>query len=82
MCTPKKKVPENCFLCENKRVFSLTGKKESNYNEAISYLLNRPFKDFVSANQEAQIELGVCRGCDAKIKSAHEIVKKTGPGFE
>jgi hypothetical protein len=56
MCTPKKKVPENCFLCENKRVFSLTGKKESNYNEAISYLLNRPFKDFVSANQEALIE--------------------------
>ncbi|XP_052218620.1 uncharacterized protein LOC127836178 isoform X2 [Dreissena polymorpha] len=71
-----KKVPENCFLCENKRVFSLTGKKESYYNKKISYLLGHPFMDFVTANKEAQIELGVCRACDGKIQSAYEIVQK------
>ena len=69
--TPIKKVPENCFLCERKRYYSLGGVKSKDLIEKLTHLSNENFELFCNNKRS----LGICRSCVDKVNSACTFAK-------
>ncbi|XP_060572948.1 uncharacterized protein LOC132730884 isoform X2 [Ruditapes philippinarum] len=73
MFTPKKKVPENCFLCDRKRFYSVDGKNSFDILSKLSLICKTSDNSLESVLLDR--DYGICRSCFDNIDTTFTYVK-------
>jgi hypothetical protein len=73
MFTPKKKVPENCFLCDRKRFYSVDGKNSFDILSKLSLICKTSNNSLESVLLDR--DYGICRSCFDNIDTTFTYVK-------